>query len=151
MTVRALIDQGSVTTLVTESLVQNLRLSKTNVLVRVVGIGEKHSMVRHAAMTTITSVSSEGPACSPTAFILSSLTKYMPSQIRSNCDWKHISELELADKELLNNDSIDIIIGADLFGQIIFDGVRTGFDNESVGHTLGWIIFGPVPKIQLLP
>ena len=77
--VRALLDQGSVTTLITESLAQRLRLPRIKRSVSVTGIGETQSSVRHAAQITIAPTSSDGPAYSTTALILKSLTKSLPS------------------------------------------------------------------------
>lgn len=145
-TVRALIDQGSAATVITESLVQSLRLPKTPTSVRVVGIGEKQSVVRHTAHVTITPASSDGPAYSTNALLLKSLTRYSPSRLTTNSRWNHIAGLELADSKPMSNDPIDIIIGADLFSLIILEGVRKGADGEPIAQntTLGWIISGPI-------
>lgn len=84
----------------------------------------------------------EVPAYTTTALILKSLTKYLPCRIPSNHRWKHLEGLELADSEPMNNDSIDLIIGADLFGMLLCDGVQKGPRDEPVAQctTLGWIL-----------
>ncbi|XP_071578665.1 uncharacterized protein [Temnothorax nylanderi] len=146
VTVRALLDQGSVSTLMTESLAQCLRLPKLRRAVFVTGIGETQSVVRHAAHITITPASHDGPAYSTTALILPSLTKYIPSRVETACQWKHITGLNLADSEPMSSDPIDVIIGADLFGMLVLDGVRKGSIHEPTAQntTLGWIISGPI-------
>lgn len=42
----------------------------------------------------------------------------------------------------MSSDLIDIIIGADLFGQLVLDGVRRGSPGEPTAQntTLGWIL-----------
>jgi len=60
--------------------------------------------------------------------------------------WKHVAGLELADRDPMSSDSIDIIIGTDLFGTPIFDGVRKDSEHEPIAQstTLGWILSGPI-------
>lgn len=57
--VRVLLDQGSVSTLISETLVQSLRLPKTKLSVCITGIGRTQSVMRHAAEITITPASHE--------------------------------------------------------------------------------------------
>lgn len=145
ITIRALIDQGSAATLISESIVQFLRLSKIRNSVCVTGIGEAKSVVRHTVNVRISPFDDNGPVYSTTALVLKSLTKYAPRQPYPVGEWKHIVGLKLADKEPLNNDSIQLIIGADLFGPVILDGVRKGSPEEPVAQntTFGWILSGP--------
>jgi len=49
--------------------------------------------------------------------------KYLPDQVNTAYKWKHVAGLELADRDLMSSDPIDIIIGADLFGTLVLDGV----------------------------
>lgn len=104
------------------------------------------SVVRHAAHITITPASHDEPAYATTALILRSLTKYLPSRIQNVGSWTHVVGLELADNDPLNNDPIDVIIGADLFGMLVLDGVRKGPATEPTAQntTLGWILSGPI-------
>ncbi|XP_018392969.1 PREDICTED: uncharacterized protein LOC108772023, partial [Cyphomyrmex costatus] len=150
ITVRALLDQGSVSTFITESLAQRLRLSRMNRSVFITGISEMQSVARHAAQITITPASSEGPAYTTTALILRSLTKYMPSRVRSDYNWKHLTGLQLADRDLMSSEPIDVIIGADLVGMLVLEGVRQGNENKPTAQntTLGWILSGPTASVQ---
>ncbi|XP_077280836.1 uncharacterized protein LOC143907758 [Temnothorax americanus] len=144
--VRALLDQGSVTTLMTESLAQCLRLPKLKRSVSVTGVGDSRYAIRHAAQITITLAFSDGPAYSSTALILRSLTKYVPSRTKTTYQWHHVAGLQLADDSLMSSDPIDLIIDADLFGLLVLEGVRKGSVNEPTAQktTLGWIISGPI-------
>ncbi|KYN02013.1 hypothetical protein ALC62_07192, partial [Cyphomyrmex costatus] len=150
ITVRALLDQGSVSTFITESLAQRLRLSRMNCSVFITGISEMQSVARHAAQITITPASSEGPAYTTTALILRSLTKYMPSRVRSAYNWKHLTGLQLADRDPMSSEPIDVIIGADLVGMLVLEGVRQGNENEPTAQntTLGWILSGSTASVQ---
>ncbi|XP_024887554.1 uncharacterized protein LOC112464651 [Temnothorax curvispinosus] len=146
VTIRALLDQGSAATLITESIAQCLRLPKISRSVCVTGIGDTKSIIRHAVTITLTPTSCDGPAYSTTALIMKSLTRYKPSRVNSMRSWKHITGLKLADSEPMNLDPIDLIIGADLFGFLLLEGVRKGAENEPIAQntTLGWILSGPV-------
>ena len=52
ITIRALLDQGSVSTFIFESLAQRLHLARINRSVCITGISEMQSVVRHAAQIT---------------------------------------------------------------------------------------------------
>ncbi|XP_018395706.1 PREDICTED: uncharacterized protein LOC108774166 [Cyphomyrmex costatus] len=146
VTARALIDPGSVVTLITESIVQCLYLPKFKHAVCVTGVGETQFPVHSATNITVSPTFSDGPAYSTNALILKSLTKYLPNQNLLVDQWRHISDLTLADSEPMSRDPIDIIIGIDLYGMLILDGIRKGSANEPVTQNtaLGWILFGPI-------
>lgn len=60
--------------------------------------------------------------------------------------WSHLSNLKLADPEYYRPGSIDIILGADVFGRIIQDGIikRPPEDSPIAQKTtLGWILSEP--------
>lgn len=146
ISVRALLDQGSAATFITESLAQRLRLSRLNRSMFVTGISEMQSVVRHSAVITITPAHCDEPSFSTTALILRSLTKYLPSKVKTSPTWGHITGLTLADHDPMNTDPIEVIIGADLFGMLVLDGVRKGSENEPIAQNtiLGWILSGPI-------
>ncbi|XP_076298317.1 uncharacterized protein LOC143217663 [Lasioglossum baleicum] len=143
---RALLDQGSAISVISENLVQLLRLSKLRRSIRIQGIGNAHTYCRHAVSLTITPHSSSAPAFPTTALVLPSLTQYKPNRVNSPCHYTHLSGLNLADKDPMSSDPIELLIGADLYGSIIRDGIRKGAGNEPVAQNtaLGWIISGPV-------
>ncbi|XP_076285541.1 uncharacterized protein LOC143211602 [Lasioglossum baleicum] len=144
--VRALLDQGSVATLMTERVAQLLRLHRTKRHIRITGIGEAQSVAQHVAEIIITPERRDQPAYSTTAVILRSLTKYVPPKCKSWFNWTHISDVELADREPMSSDPIDLIIGADVYSQLILDGIRKGSPATPVAQntTLGWILSGPI-------
>ncbi|XP_063981500.1 uncharacterized protein LOC135164773 [Diachasmimorpha longicaudata] len=66
-----------------------------------------------------------------------------------SCESPSIGELQhfqLADPSLRKSGAIDVIIGADFYGQITGDQVVKSTDNQIVGQntTFGWVISGPV-------
>ncbi|XP_076544258.1 uncharacterized protein LOC143305274 [Osmia lignaria lignaria] len=147
---RALLDQGSVATLITENLAQTLRLLRTKQPTKIIGIGENQSHASHTAEIIITPSRSDKPAYSTTAIILRSLTRYVPSKNPTNFKWSHLADLELADNEPMSSDPIDIIIGADLYGQFLLPGLRKGSACTPTAQntTLGWILSGPSQRVS---
>ncbi|XP_076660639.1 uncharacterized protein LOC143363994 [Halictus rubicundus] len=152
-TVQALLDQGSAATLISERTAQLLRLNRTRQLIRVTGIGEAQSVAHSTVRITVSPAMKDRPAYSTTAVILKTLTNYVPPRKRTEINWSHISDLELADSNPMSSEPIDLIIGADLYSQLIVGGIRRGLPATPVAQntTLGWILSGPIASSQTLP
>lgn len=80
--------------------------------------------------------------------MLPSLTSSLPSSDFSKESWPHLKGLQLADPQFASPGSIDIILGADFYDQIIQKGLVKGQANTPIAQctTLGWIISGPTKK-----
>lgn len=150
VTVRALLDQGSVSTLISESLAQMLHLPRTRLSLQISGIDNTQSTVRHAVELRLSPTSTNEPTYSVTALVVNSITRYTPTPIAKTRTWPHLNDLALADPDLFSQDPIGMIIGADLFGQLLRNGIRRGSDDEPVAQNtvLGWIISGPTTSIE---
>ncbi|KMQ87558.1 hypothetical protein RF55_13124 [Lasius niger] len=85
------------------------------------------------------------PVLTTTASILNSLTSYSPSSVLSHVNWPHLAGLNLADPDPLSKDPIDIIIGADLYSELLLDGIRKGSPGQPIAQQtiLGWVLSGP--------
>ncbi|XP_011884025.1 PREDICTED: uncharacterized protein LOC105571160 [Vollenhovia emeryi] len=59
--------------------------------------------------------------------------------------WPHLQDLLLADKDFTSPEHIDLILGADVYAQILEDGVVKGDADAPIAQrtSLGWIILGP--------
>jgi len=78
-----------------------------------------------------------------TTFILKSLTSYVLKGSSEIVELSHLSDLLLADDQLMNSDLIDIIIGAELYSRLILDGIRKGSPGQPIAqNSLGWIVSG---------
>jgi len=119
----------SVSIFITESLAQRLRLVRINRSVCITGISAMQS-VHHAVQITITPAYRNGFAYWTIALILRLLIKYLLDRINIVYNWKHIAGLKFTDSDSMNSDSIDIIIGADLFGMLVLNDVRKDSENE---------------------
>lgn len=64
-----------------------------------------------------------------------------------------LSDLAWADSNSTSSSAIQVIIGADLYGEILKDGIKRGQPGQPVAQNsaLGWIISGPIPADQSQP
>ncbi|XP_067210840.1 uncharacterized protein [Linepithema humile] len=148
---RALIDQGSEISLVTERLAQRLKLPRIKSSIPLVGVGGQSSnktrgfvsfTIRPHFTSTFEKVIS--------AHILSALTTAIPTLKVSSKSWKHLEGLQLADPYYSNPGEIDLLLGADVYGQLIDTGiVKGGSDSPIAQQTqLGWIVSGPTSSVR---
>lgn len=144
--VRALLDQGSEMTFITENLAQCLRAKRIRMPISITAVGCVNAgTYRHATRITISPRDQSTPAFSTTALILKSLTSYAPRRVINEDILEHLADLPWADHDPMSVDPIDVIIGADLYSELILGGVRKGTSGRPVAQNsvLGWVISGP--------
>lgn len=142
--VRVLIDQGSEVSIVAESLVQRLNLRRSHSLVSIFGIGgSKSGATRGKVTVKLTSVAT-GASISVVAFILPRLSLYQGSTAECATTWPHIQELPLADPQFLDNDPVELLLGAEVCSVILQEGIRKGGPQAPIAQktTLGWVSGG---------
>ncbi|XP_029157227.1 uncharacterized protein LOC114929730 [Nylanderia fulva] len=146
LNVRALLDQGSEITFITERLAQNLKLQRVRLPLSISAVGGVDAgTCRFAAQVKIAPINSNSPVLTTTASILKVLTKYSPSKAFSLCDWSYLQDLALADPTPVSAESIDLIIGADLYPELLLDGIRKGTSGQPIAQRtiFGWVLSGP--------
>lgn len=79
------------------------------------------------------------------SYILPKITSTLPSFSVENRNWAHLDGLNLADPEFFKPAPIDILIGADVYGQLIESEVVKGDPHSPVAQLtrFGWVVFGP--------
>ncbi|XP_063979906.1 uncharacterized protein LOC135163929 [Diachasmimorpha longicaudata] len=79
------------------------------------------------------------------AHSLGNITASLPTFSAEKLEWDHRKDLNLADPEFRIPAPIDILIGADVFSQIIKPNIiRQGSEAPAAqSTTFGWIVFGP--------
>lgn len=143
--VRALLDQGSEMTLITENLAQILRAKRIRMPVSIAAVGGLHAgIARHATQITISPRDALAPSIVATALILKTLTSYAPRHGANLRSLDHLADLHWADSHPTSSDPIDLIIGADVYGDLLLDGVRKGEFGQPIAQNtlLGWVISG---------
>ena len=145
--VRALIDPASEVSIISESLVQRLALSRKGARIPLLGVGGARSRCTRG-YTTITVASHCNQECrhEVSALILPELSGYVPQKFPEERTWHHLQGLSLADPWYQRNDPVELLLGADVYNEILRCGVRLGGPNAPVAQEtcLGWIINGGV-------
>ncbi|XP_076289809.1 uncharacterized protein LOC143213641 [Lasioglossum baleicum] len=147
--VRALLDQGSEVTLVTENLAQLLRAKKTRRNVTISAVGGAHvETVRSSVEIHVSPVHSTTPSLVTTALVMPTLTAYNAQCTADPSSFQHLRDLQWADPVPTNSESIQMILGADLYGDVILDGIRKGRQGQPIAQNsiFGWVISGPIPS-----
>lgn len=145
--VRALIDQGSEVSFVTESLAQTLCLKRSSATLPVVGIGSAPAATSRGLVNLhIFSRYDVSNKIEMKAYILPRLTSYVSKlQLKNiNTRWPHLDGLQFADSEMPASRSIDILIGADVYPLIIMEDLCKGPVGAPIAQQtlLGWIVSG---------
>ena len=147
--VRALLDQGSETSCISESMATLLNLPRKKVHVPLNGVGTSGACIaRFATYFTLQSLTETTFKIGTNALILPRLTTQLPARRLIELDLDIFRELTLADPNFHTPDSVDVLLGADIYGQLLRSGLRQ-FPSTSLtaqDTVFGWIISGPVSK-----
>ncbi|XP_055910779.1 uncharacterized protein LOC129945147 [Eupeodes corollae] len=146
---RALLDSGSQATLISESCVQRLGLKRSHAKFPVIGLGQNGSTqgTRGQVSLIMSSTFDSNSCISANAFILASLINCFPSfEIPSAC-LSHFKNLSLADPYCYRPSKVDLLLGSDLFFDILADGKIVHPSGSPIAQNtiFGWVIAGSVP------
>ncbi|KAL0808815.1 hypothetical protein ABMA28_012492 [Loxostege sticticalis] len=158
-TVRALIDQGSQCSFITESTVQRLGLRKTPMLGQISGLGEHESTSKAMVTMELQSRVDSNFRIKLDAFVLRRITAPLPTCKIDPSSWVELEGLVLADPEYHTPNRIDVLLGVGIYNQILLEGLKRSPEGELLAQatSLGWILSGqiamtvqPVHKINVL-
>lgn len=78
--------------------------------------------------------------------MLPKLTTYLPPAHIEHALWSHIQGLPLADPTFATPSKIDMILGANVYAQVLEEGLYRGKIGEPIAQktSLGWILSGPL-------
>ncbi|XP_026333270.1 uncharacterized protein LOC113240236 [Hyposmocoma kahamanoa] len=145
---RSLLDQGSQASFITESAVQLLGLKRIPGTSIVSGLGGDQSTLASKSSVVIKIQSRLDPSFSITvkAHVLSKLTTFLPSSKVFVQALPTLPSIELADPSFDTPNRIDILLGAEVYSQILLEGLIRGSSGSVVAqHTrLGWILSGKI-------
>ena len=143
--VRALIDQGSELSFVSEAVVQALQLQRSSSLVSLFGIGSQRcGSTRGSVSLTFQHYQDPLVEFCIKAHIIPKLTGRVPSAPVSTDSCSHLSDLQLADPSYALPAPVDVLLGANIYGYLLCDEIRRGDLNSPVAQrtALGWIVSG---------
>ena len=144
---RALLDNASSASFVTERLVRSLSLPRTNQHIRVSGIGgiSHKPPLQSVTQFQLSSLRPGGRKIHVTAVVVPKVTCDLPmAPVTFQMSWTHISNLPLADPEFTQPGRVDILLGADVFVDVLRHGRRSGLPGSPTAFEtdLGWVICG---------
>ncbi|XP_013179004.1 PREDICTED: uncharacterized protein LOC106126085 [Papilio xuthus] len=150
ITVRALLDCGSQSSFITESVQQILNLTPQPSNVNILGIG--NAQVNLNTKRCILRLQSNNSSFNVTmsCLVLPIISSNLP---KISFDYKDINlpKLELADPSFNEPSPIDMLIGADLFWDLIGSEQRRLGDQTKTPNLrsskLGWLVAGPLPNL----
>lgn len=145
--IRALLDQGSQASFVTEATVQALGLKKIPVTNVISGLGGDKTMIsKYMVLLKIKSRRDSNFEMELKAYVLSNITTYLPGKRIMLKKWVELKQLCLADPAYDVPNRIDILLGAEVYCRILKEGVLRGPIGSPIAQctTLGWILSGSV-------
>lgn len=145
--IRALLDSASQASFITEKCVNKLQLKRNKLNISIGGIGACGvGNARSSVALNIKSRVHPDLNFQVEAIVLKRVTENLPSATFDPSNWPHIKGLELADPSFYKPGEVDVLLGADIYGDLIQDGKYTGAKNMPVAFNtiLGWAISGPL-------
>ncbi|XP_029165685.1 uncharacterized protein LOC114936607 [Nylanderia fulva] len=147
--VRALLDQGSNFSFISEALCQTIRTGRQRADLQIKGFGEKHTgAARSRVSLRLTPSKKSNPAFPITAYVFQRITSYAASRTKPVDSWPHLQGISLADPDPSSKHQIHMLIGADVYGSLLMRDLRQGPLGTPTAQltALGWIISGPTGK-----
>ena len=141
MQVRALLDSASSASFVSNRLVQQLCLPRHHRQAQIVGVGGLthqrlgQSVVRFSVAPLF--------ALQIEAFVLPTVTSDLPlHSVPFDYNWYHLSGIRLADPDFGTPGNIDLLLGADVFSDIVLHGRRSGPSGSPAAFEtrFGWVL-----------
>ncbi|XP_015121768.1 uncharacterized protein LOC107044412 [Diachasma alloeum] len=132
-----------------DSLAVKLGLSKSPVLLPVVGIGGSRSYSKEFSQFCLKCLHSD-KHLQIKAYILDHLTSSLPSfSVSDTQAWGRLEGLKLADAEYMKPRPIDFLIGADFFGSIVGPQIIKGPSDSPIATraSFGWVVLGPTSAV----
>ena len=141
-----LTNPGSQATFITEEACKRLNLTKTAAHAEITGMGKTEAGVANS--TVEFTMKPRFPSkynLAIKAMVFKNLTRDMPEQPLDPWKWKHAKNLLWADPTFYVPGPIDLLLGADYYGQILMSKISKASSDEPIAQQtkLGWIFLGP--------
>ena len=150
---RALLDNASSASFVTERLAQNLCLPRSSKHVSISGIaGIAHRSSSHSiSHFAVSAVRSPRKKIDVTAIIVPRVTCDLPFHpVPFDANWRHLNDIPLADPSFGIPGRIDILLGVDVFVQVLLHGRRIDSPEAPIAFEteFGWVLAGQATTCQ---
>ncbi|XP_072400311.1 uncharacterized protein [Diabrotica undecimpunctata] len=151
ITAKALLDNASQSSFISRNLFEKISCKTLQQPLQISGIAQSSIMSNIMANLTIFSTNNKSNKLNMSCYVLDRITTPLP-QTHIPLELLEIPHnISLADSEFFSTSSIDILIGADKYYELITDGiVRLGKNLPVLQNTFfGWIVAGSVPHNHL--
>lgn len=145
--IRVLLDNGSTSSFITESLQKQLQIPSYSTATTVQGLNNQSSQITERCDITISSLTNSGYNADVNCFIVPQITQIVPSA-RINCKPFTIPpHIHLADPIFHVPPEVQVLLGADLFWEVLsHNTMPLGKGKPTLVETkLGWLVSGSVP------
>lgn len=147
---RALLDQGSQVSFVSEEAAAKLSLPRRRVNININGVvGETTGKARQVMMFEFSSRFNPLNKFKVTALVINRVTKIPKMTVVPTYQWPHIVDLPLADPSFVQQHKIDMLLGCDVYGTLLLPGLRQRIGFPTAQNTiLGWVLSGSIPQVR---
>ena len=144
---RGLLDSGSSASFISERLAQSLRLPLSTQQVRITGITgmSRNSPLQSIASFAISPTLSSTEKLQVSAIVVPRVTCDLPTQpVHLSTQWGHLKDLHLADPDFGQPCKIDVLLGVDVYADVLLHGRRSGPPGTPVAFEtkFGWVLAG---------
>lgn len=149
--VRALIDSGSQGTFISERIFHTLKLPSRSIVAEISGLnGSTSAKSKKLVTCSIRSLFDPCLEVEITALVVPQLSGNLPTSSINPSIFHDFPNIQLADPHFYESSRIDLLIGADIFNNIIRDNVQRNICGSLVAQEtiFGWIITGPIETKQ---
>ncbi|XP_047535757.1 uncharacterized protein LOC125070100 [Vanessa atalanta] len=146
--IRALLDQGSQASFITEATSQLLGLKRSPVNGWVSGLGPGETRVKYMVSLHVESRQNPENSIQVDAYVLRSFSWLLPSRDVTSPNSLGVEDLFLADPGYATPSKIDLLLGAEAYSEILTEGlIKYPRGNLIAQNTIfGWILSGRVSK-----
>ena len=139
---RALLDSCSQLNFITDEFVQRLHLPKSNNTTTVASIGNSQTKMKYRCTTNIKSRITNYET--PLSLCVTPHISYLPDSELDTSSWNIPLNIQLADEKFFKAHKIDLLIGTDVFFDVLSVGqIKLGVNLPKLQKTLlGWIATG---------
>ncbi|XP_069357576.1 uncharacterized protein [Maniola hyperantus] len=112
------------------------------------GVGEGQTRIKHMVSLIVESRHNPRASVCVNAYVLRSLTTLLPTTNLSTPEWSELENLELADPGYTTPGRIDILLGAEVYSDILLEGIiKHPQENLLAQKTiLGWVLSGKMSE-----
>ena len=145
--VRAMIDQGSQSSFVSQILLQKLKLPWKKSDSKIYGVCNSQGVnVKGETTLVMSSRHNSNVRLKVNVDVLHFITKYQPISYQLPVSWNHLEGLQLADTFENPLNEIDVLLGGDVIADILQEGFKPGISGTPIAQNtiFGWTLSGAI-------